>query len=311
MDYTTLGRTGLQVSVLGLGGGGHSRLGQQTGATEAQSVAIVRRALDLGVNFIDTAEGYGTEPLVGAALRDVNRGDIVLSTKKSPTKEGRLISATELIDGLEASLTRLHTDYVDIYHLHGVRANHYDHALAELLPAMQKLRDQGKIRFLGITEGFSADTKHVMLERAVRDPHWDVMMVGFNILNQSARERIFVETRRQDIGVLCMFAVRDALSRPAKLRETVAELVEQGLIDGDALDAQEPLGFLEEVAESLPDAAYRFCRAEPGMHVILSGTGNPEHLEQNVASILRPPLPADVRQRLVDIFAGVDTVSGQ
>ncbi len=65
------------------------------------------------------------------------------------------------------------------------------------------------------------------------------------------------------------------------------------------------------MAESLPDAAYRFCRAEPGIYVILSGTGNPQHLEQNVASILRPPLPAEVRQRLIDIFEGVDSVSGQ
>ena len=311
MDYVTLGRTGLRVSVLGLGGGGHSRLGQRTGATEAESSAIVRRALELGVNFIDTAEGYGTEPLVGAALRGVGRGDIVLSTKKSPTKDGRPISAAELADGLEASLTRLHTDYVDVYHLHGVRANQYDHAVAELVPAMLKLRDQGKIRFLGITESFGVEPGHAMLARAADDPYWDVVMVGFNILNQSARERVLAATSRQASGVLCMFAVRDALSRPEKLRETIAELVRQGLIDGDAVDTQEPLGFLDQVADSLPDAAYRFCRAEPGIHVVLSGTGNIQHLEQNVASILRPPLPADVRQRLADLFAGVDTVSGQ
>jgi aryl-alcohol dehydrogenase-like predicted oxidoreductase len=311
MDYVTLGRTGLRVSVLGLGGGGHSRLGQRTGATEDQSVAIVRRALELGVNFIDTAEGYGTEGVVGAALQGIQRGDIVLSTKKSLTSDGQLISGAQLIKGLEDSLARLQTDYVDIYHLHGVRDNQYEHALADLVPALLTLRDQGKIRFLGITEGFSADTKHIMLERAIRDSYWDVMMVGFNILNQSARERVFAETRRQAIGVLCMFAVRDALSRPAKLHETVAELVRQGLIDADALDTQNPLGFLDRVAESLPDAAYRFCRAEPGIHVVLSGTGSLEHLEQNVASILRPPLPAEVRQKLVEIFARVDTVSGQ
>ena len=64
-------------------------------------------------------------------------------------------------------------------------------------------------------------------------------------------------------------------------------------------------------AESLPDAAYRFCRAEPGIHVVLSGTGNQQHLEANVASILRPPLPDDVRARLIELFARVDSVSGQ
>lgn len=311
MDYVTLGRTGIQASVLGLGGGGRSRLGRLAGATEAQSVAVVRRALELGVNFVDTAEAYGTEALVGEALRGTRRRDVVLSTKKHVTDHGRLITAAELTYGLEASLTQLQTDYVDVYHLHGTRADQYDYAVAELVPAMLKLRDQGKIRFLGITERFSDDPGHVMMARAVRDPYWDVVMVGFNIFNQSARDRVFVETRRREIGVLCMQAVRGALSRPEKLRQAVVELVQQGLIDQDVVDVQEPLGFLSQAADSLPDAAYRFCRAEPGIDVVLSGTGNMQHLEQNITSILRPPLPDRVRQSLVDMFALVDTVSGQ
>jgi aryl-alcohol dehydrogenase-like predicted oxidoreductase len=311
MDYVTLGRTGLQVSVLGLGGGGHSRLGQRTGATEEASVALVRRALALGVTFIDTAEAYGTEAIIGMALDGVRRENVVLSTKKSLSVDGRLITAAELSRGLDASLRRLGTDYVDVYHLHGVRADQYDQAVAELVPAMQRLRAAGKIRFLGITEQFAADPGHKMLARAVRDDHWDVVMVGFNMLNQSARERVLAETRRRGIGVLCMFAVRDALSRPDKLRETMGELIEQGLVDPDGLDLQNPLDFVRTAAESLPDAAYRFCRAEPGIHVVLSGTGNIAHLEANVASMLRPPLPDSVRDRLVELFARVDTVSGQ
>jgi aryl-alcohol dehydrogenase-like predicted oxidoreductase len=311
MEYVTLGNTGLQVSVLGLGGGGHSRLGQRTGATDIESAAIVMRALELGVTFVDTAETYGTEALIGAALQSVRRQDVVLSTKKSITEEGRLITAAQLVRGLEASLKRLRTDYVDVYHLHGVRSEQYDHAVAELVPAMRKLREAGKIRFLGITEQFAADLGHRMMTRAVCDDHWDVVMVGFSILNQSARDRVLAETRRRGTGVLCMFAVRDALSRPEKLRETIADLIRQGLIDPDAVEPQDPLNFLQSVASSLPDAAYRFCRAEPGIHVILSGTGNMQHLEENVASILRPPLPDGVRARLVELFARVDTVSGQ
>jgi aryl-alcohol dehydrogenase-like predicted oxidoreductase len=311
MQYITLGRTGLRASALGLGGGGHRRVGLRTAATEAESVAIVRRAIELGVNLIDTAEAYGTEQLVGAALRGQRREDIVLSTKKSVLVEGRPIGAADLVAGLEASLRRLGADHVDIYHLHAVRAEHYDRMVEELVPAMLRLREQGKIRFLGITEAFGGDTAHQMLSRAVRDPHWDVIMVGFNILNQSARERVLAETRRRGIGVLCMFAVRDALSRPEKLRETVADLVRQGVLDAGELDLDDPLGFVRAAAASVPDAAYRFCRAEPGIDVVLSGTGNIRHLEQNVESILRPPLPDSIRERLADMFARVDSVSGQ
>jgi L-galactose dehydrogenase len=311
MEYVTLGKTGLRVSVLGLGGGGHSRLGQRTGATEEESAQLVRRALALGVTFVDTAEAYGTEAIVGRALREVRRDSVVLSTKKSLSSAGRLISGAELERGLDASLARLQADYVDLYHLHGVRADQYDHAVAELVPALLRLREAGKIRFLGITEAFGADTGHQMLGRAVHDDYWDVVMVGFNMLNQSARERVLAETRRRGTGVLCMFAVRDALSRPEKLRETVGELIRQGLIDPAELDRQDPLGFVLSAASSLPDAAYRFCRAEPGIHVVLSGTGNVQHLEANIASILQPPLPDDIRARLIELFAQVDTVSGQ
>lgn len=311
MDYLTLGKTGLRASVLGLGGGGHSRLGQRAGASAEQSAALVRRALELGVNFVDTAEAYGTEAIVGEALAGAPRQELVISTKKSPTQDGRPISPAELSAALDASLRRLRTDYVDIYHLHGVRPEQYDRAADELVPELLRLRDAGKIRFLGITEAFAQDTGHAMLARAIHDPWWEVVMVGFNLLNQSARARVLAEARRRNTGVLCMFAVRDALSRPELLRATVDELARQGLFDLAGLDPDNPLGFLAQAAASLPDAAYRFCRAEPGIHVVLSGTGSVAHLEQNVASLLAPPLPADTHARLVKLFARVDTVSGQ
>ena len=81
MQYTTLGKTELQVSVAGLGCGGYSRLGQSTGRSEAQSTALVEQAMDLGVNFIDTARNYRTEAIVGKALKGRNRDELVISTK--------------------------------------------------------------------------------------------------------------------------------------------------------------------------------------------------------------------------------------
>ena len=309
MDIVTLGRTGLQVTVMGAGCGGPSRAGQSTGKTVAESVAVVRRALDAGVNFVDTSEAYGTEEIVGRAIRGLDRGSLVLSTKKST--RGRL-TPRDVVDSLEASLKRLGTEYVDLYHLHGVEPHQYETLLAEVVPTMQRLREQGKLRYIAISEMFGADPQHAMLQRALDNDVWDVMMVGFNILNQSARERVFARTIAQDVGVLVMFAVRRALSQPERLRATLEELIERGQLDAADLDMDDPLGFLvhEGGAVSLPDAAYRFCRYEPGTHVILSGTGNPAHLQANLASFERPPLPEADRRRLVHIFRRVDSVAG-
>src|SRR6186997_771049 len=116
MQYTTLGRTGLNVSVAGLGCGGNSRIGQGAGLNTAQSVALVREALDLGVNFIDTAEAYGTEEIVGGAIKGRPRDAVIVSTKTHVTAAGAPKSADAMVASLEASLRRLGTDYVDIFH---------------------------------------------------------------------------------------------------------------------------------------------------------------------------------------------------
>ncbi|HEX2885287.1 aldo/keto reductase, partial [Vineibacter terrae] len=131
MDYTTLGRTGLRVSVAGLGCGGNSRIGQGTGLSADESVALVREALDLGVNFIDTAEAYGTEDIVGRAVAAVPREQVVISTKCLIRAGSGLRSATEVVQALEASLRRLGLDHVDVFHLHAVAPDAYAHALGE------------------------------------------------------------------------------------------------------------------------------------------------------------------------------------
>ena len=306
---TVLGRTGLEVTCMGVGCGGPSRAGKSTGKSEAESVAVVRQALDEGLNLVDTSEAYDTEAIVGQAIKGLDRSKLVLSTKKQA--RGRL-SAQDVEQSLEASLKRLGTDYIDIYHLHAVVLEDYAYLLSEVVPTLHRLRDQGKIRFIGITERFGADTQHAMLQRALRDDVWDVMMVGFNLLNQSARERVFVQTIEQDIGVLIMFAVRRALSRPERLAQVIKELIESGQLDPADIDREDPLGFLvhEGGAVSVTDAAYRFCRDEPGAHVVLSGTGNPAHLQANLASFERPPLPVEDRRRLERLFRRVDSVAG-
>jgi aryl-alcohol dehydrogenase-like predicted oxidoreductase len=312
MDYITLGRTGLRTSIMGLGSGGHSRVGQRTGKSESESVAVVQKALDLGINLIDTAEAYGTESIVGRAIKGVPRENVIVSTKKGLLQDDERVSAAEFAAGVEDCLRRLDTDYIDIFHLHGVRPDDYAYGREEILPLLLDFKQQGKLRFLGVTETFSADPQHRMVQQAQADDVWDVMMIGFNILNQSARERVFPHTMARDIGVLDMFAVRRAFSNPEHLRQVLRELVDDELLDPAEFDFDDPLGFLLEdgKADSLAEAAYRFCRYEPGVHVVLSGTGNPDHLVQNVESLLKPPLPAEDVERLKRIFARVDTVSG-
>ena len=311
MDYTTLGRTGLRVSVAGMGCGGPSRLGMATGRSEDESIAVVRTAIDLGVNLLDTAEAYGTEEIVGKAIAG-RRDDVVVATKAWwQNREGGIRSPRSTSHALEASLQRLQTDHVDVYFLHGVTPDVYAEVRDALVPTLKAFQDEGKVRFIGITEHFGSDTRHEMLQTALQDDWIDVVMLGFSLLNQCARDTILKTTQADNVGTLDMFAVRRALSRPDELRTIIAELREQGLLDGD-LDPDDPLGFLvhEGGAIGVVDAAYRFCRDEPGIDVVLTGTGDVEHLRENVASLERPPLPEHDVARLREIFGRVDSVSG-
>lgn len=310
MDYVTFGRTNLNVSVMGLGCGGPSRIGQSTGSGEDESIRIIRTALDAGVNFLDTAEAYNTEEIVGKALQGVERDEVVISTKKSYRKE---ISPQLVREGVEASLQRLQTDYIDVYSLHGVNPEHYPMLREEILPTFYDLRREGKIRFIGVTEMFNEDKMHQMMVDSLHDDPWDVAMIGFNILNQTARTTVFPGTLERNVAVQIMFAVRRALSQPDKLREAMQQLIDAGQVDPADVDMADPLGFVveESDATSIVDAAYRFCRYEPGVHVVLSGTGNPAHLQANIDSLCKPPLPAPVVAKLRHIFRNASEVTGQ
>ena len=311
MQTVRLGRTGAEVSVAGLGCGGASRLGMATGADAEQAASVVRRAIELGVSFIDTARNYGTEEAVGLGIRG-RRDEVFLSTKSSAGRGERMFTAAELSESLDGSLRRLGTDHVDVFHLHGITPSQYDYCAEVLVPEMKRQQAAGKIRFVGATEQFGGDTAHKMLTRALPDDHFDVIMVGFNLLNPSARTRVFPETLKHAVGTLIMFAVRRSLSQPGALQEVVAGLIERGEVDAGKIDAADPLGFLRDRSDvgSLTEAAYRFCRHEPGAEVILTGTGNVEHLEANLAAIQGPPLAPEIGERLRGLFGAVDSVSG-
>jgi aryl-alcohol dehydrogenase-like predicted oxidoreductase len=304
MEYTTLGKTGLRVSVAGLGCGGFSQLGLAQGRSESDAIAIVRHALDLGVNLFDTAAAYGTEEVLGRAIKSVPRDNVVICTK-APFSFSNAHSTPEgIVASLDKSLRRLDTDYIDVYQLHGVPPSAYDHALSELAPVLLREKTKGKFRHLGITETAPHDPEHKVLHRAAQDGVWDVLMLGFHMMHQNARDRVFPLTRANRVGTLLMFVVRNIFSRLERLRATMRNLAAAGEIPQWLAETSDPLGFLihEGGADTLPDAAYRFVRHEPGVDVVLFGTGDQEHLRTNVASILKPPLPEADRRQLTALF---------
>lgn len=312
LERVTLGRTGIEVSVAGLGCGGYSRLGLRAGGSDTDAENIVRCALDLGVNFFDTARVYGTEEIVGRVVKS-RRNDVVLSTKTMfRDREGQYMPVERLIESLHRSLTRLNTDYVDVFSLHGVTPGHLAHCVDAYVPELQRQVDAGKIRHLGITESFRQDPAHEMLRAAIPMGCFDVVMVGFNLLNPGARDNVLPLCIEHNVGTQIMHAVRNALSDPNSLKSIVQDLIEREEVDALLLDRDRPLSFIEQHAgiASVVEAAYRFCRHEPGVSTVLTGTGSQSHLEANVSAIASPPLPSDVTSQLAQLFGQVRSVSG-
>lgn len=313
MDKVVLGKTGIEVTVAGIGTGGPSRAGQKHGLDVAASAALVRHALDQGVNLIDTSEIYGTEDVVAHVLTDVARDDVVISSKVSPRHDGQLRSPSELRQAMEDGIRRLGVDEVDVFHLHAVAVEDYDYARDELVPVLIDAKERGVIRAVGITEPFAADSGHLTLQRAVTDDLWDVMMVGFNLVHRTAREMVLEPGRAKGIGMLGMFAVRRALGSPDQLRAALAALAPAEREQVDPVLLAE--GTIEALvagsgATSLADLAYRFCRREPGLDATLFGTGNRAHLDANLASFMADELSDDAVAAVEAALATVPPMTG-
>jgi len=308
MQTVTLGRTGLKATVAGLGCGGFSRIGLPVYGLD-HAAGIVRAAWDGGVNFFDTATAYGTQEAVAKGLAGIRRTDYILSTKFPYKNKG----PGDLLKTLDESLRELKTDYVDIYHIHGVLPEDYKTVRDTLVPALQTAKQAGKIRFLGITEAFGTETSHRMLKEALPDDLFDVIMVGYNLLNPSAAAWVLPTAAAKKLGVLCMFAVRKALSNQAQLEADIARILEQGQADPALVKPKTTLDFLvkEGFSASITEAAYRFCRHSPGIGVVLTGTGNAAHLASNLEAIQGPALPPEALAKLRAMFGRVDCVSGQ
>src|SRR5215218_7631672 len=206
MQMRVFGRTGLKLSVLGFGCGAVG--GVMVRGDHADQERLVARALDVGVNYFDTAVLYGdgeSEKNLGRVLRKLKPANAIVGTKVRvpPAEFGRIAEA--ITTSLDASLMRLGLDHVDIFHLHnpitmsgGGSALSARQVLDEVVPAFERLRQQGKIRFLGISAVGDTTALHQVIDANV----FDSSQIVYNMLNPSAAEQLPPNYPAQDYARL-------------------------------------------------------------------------------------------------------------
>ncbi len=251
-------------------------MGLKTGKSEQEAARLVLDAVDLGINFIDTAPPYGTEGVVGLALKSIPRDQVVVATKAFIHRNNEWSSPERVLASLDNSLRIMGIDYVDVFNLHGVEAAGIRLCAETIAPALVEQKEKGKIRHIGLTENPIVDFTNETLKRALQDPVWEVFMVGFHMMHQGARANVFPVTREKGIGTLLMFAVRSIFADPPRVAREMKELAAKGLVEKWLGETDDPLGFLvhEDGAANMIEAAYRFARHEPGVDMVLFGTGD-------------------------------------
>ena len=325
MEMRTFGRTGLQVSILGFGCGAVGGL-MVRGAPEDQERAVAR-ALEAGVNYFDTAAMYGngeSEKNLGRVLAKL-KPDVVVGTKvRIPSADfGRI--GVAVAGSLEASLKRMGREQVDIFHLHnaitisgGGKSLSAKTVLEEVVPAFEKLRQQGKTRFLGITA--VGDT--LALHQAIDARVFDSAQVSYNMLNPSAGSalavgypaqdygRMFEHTQAAGVGVVGIRVLAGGALSGAAERHPIASPPPDpiGSASNYTADLQRARRLLPLVqqghAGSLPEAAVRFAIAHPAMGTILVGMATLAEFEQALAAVNRGPLSQAALDSLAAIQRG-------
>jgi len=321
MDYRRLGRTGLKVSVLSLGTGGPNRLGQSRRVPRGHINRLISQALELGVNFFDTSAAYElSESILGEALRGVPRDRYILASKIFPWIQGRLSTPLEIRQQVERSLRRLRVDELEILQLHRVLPEHYPSMRDQVFPELQKLRDEGKLRYLGISGSSTRDPEHRVLQAALQDNLYDTVMVLYHPTNTLAELEIFSKAQQQDVGVICMASARHFVPRKTADRLRLLARTLLGFVTSPPRDMSRinsrlsaawrdlqrvppsiPLiaqGLGSTRALQLPEAVFTFALTRPEVTSVLTGTTNLEHLRHNIAAALAPALTPAEREHL-------------
>lgn len=295
--------------MLSLGTGGPNRLGQSRRVSQRQIHELIARALDLGVNLFDTSSAYeNSEMLLGNALQGVPRERYFLSSKIFPWQGQKLISPEDIRRSVERSLRRLRVQEIDLFQLHRVTPEKYEEAREWILPELQRLRQEGKIRFLGISESSTRDPEHRMLGRALQDNLYDTVMVAYNPANSSAAKTIFPLAGQRDVGVICMAVARPFISRSATarlqlVRSTIAGLftsppgnlsrlkarISDALRDVAVPGRTQAEAWQQEFTSigmaQMPESAYAFALQPAAVASVLTGTTDPGHLESNIRAV--------------------------
>jgi aryl-alcohol dehydrogenase-like predicted oxidoreductase len=329
MEMHVFGRTGMQLSVLGFGCGAVGGL-MVRGDPRGQERAVAR-AIEAGVNYFDTAVQYGngeSEKNLGRVLQRLKPPNVVVGTKvRLPSGDFARI-AEAVATSLDGSLARLRLDRVDIFHLHnaitedgGGEALSVRQVLTEVVPAFERLRKQGKTRFLGLTAVGETAALHQVIDARV----FDSAQVVYNMLNPSAAVglpanypaqdygRLFDHTKAAGVGVVGIRVLAGGALSGLPERHPIASAPPEPIgsamsYDADIARARRLMPLVAEgFAATLTEAATRFALSHPAMGTILVGMATPEQFEGALAAVQKGPLPPTALERLSALqqaFAG-------
>ena len=301
MKYRKLGRTGLQVSEIGFGAwgiGGVTDGAIAYGPThDAESTAALNKAHDMGVTFYDTSDLYGyghSERLIGATLKHV-RHDVIIATKVGflDVNGAKDFSSTHIRQSLEASLTRLQTDYVDLYQLHGPSIDELRED-ESILDSLNKLVIEGKVRAVGISANSPDDGLAIVSEFGVK-----AVQVNFSLVDQRVLENGFLDLcEKQGVGVvvrtpLCFGFLTGNYSTESKFepgdyrRRWSSEQVSRWATACHLFSS----ALMHDGRHTYAQSALRFCLSYPSVSTVIPGMLTKEHVEENVVASQVGPFP--------------------
>ncbi|XP_020100367.1 L-galactose dehydrogenase [Ananas comosus] len=283
MERRELGNTGLRLSCVGFGA---SPLGNVFGRVyPVAAVAAVRRALDLGINFFDTSPYYGgtvSEAVLGECLSEIGapREEIVVSTKCGRYADGFDFSAERVSRSVDESLARLKLDYVDILHCHDIEfAPSLDQIVNETIPALQKIKEKGKARFIGIT-GLPLQIFTYVLDR-VPPGSVDVILSYCHYgINDLTLADLLPYLKSKGIGVISASPLAMGLlteNGPPEWHPASEELKSA---------CRAAAAHCKKKGKNISKVALQYSLMNKEISTVLVGMNSPEQVEENVAAAL-------------------------